>query len=86
MYIQIYKCRQITIKDHNSGISGENANEPSNSFKRFRKSKHSSEILPSNALLLCAPPVFNIYSTLIFSQHIIFLWSTHINSSGCYSN
>lgn len=33
MYIQIYKCRQITIKDHNSGISGENANEPSNSFK-----------------------------------------------------
>lgn len=33
MYIHIYKCRQITIRDHNSGISGENANEPSNSFK-----------------------------------------------------
>lgn len=84
MYIHIYKCRQITIRDHNSGISGENANEPSNSFKRFRKSKHSSEILPSNALLLCAPPVFNIYSTLIFSQHVIFLWSTNVNSSGYY--
>lgn len=84
MYIHIYKCRQITIRDHNSGISGENANEPSNSFKRFRKSKHSSEILPSNALLLCAPPVFNIYSTLIFSQHVVFLWSTNINSSGYY--
>lgn len=84
MYIHIYKCRQITIRDHNSGISGENANEPSNSFKRFRKSKHSSEILPSNALLLCAPPVFNIYSTLIFSQHVIFQWSTNINSSGYY--
>lgn len=81
MYIQIYKCRQITIQDHNSGISGENANEPSNSFKRFRKSKHSSEILPSKALLLWA---LHIYSTLIFSQHVIFLWSTHINSSGCY--
>lgn len=84
MYIHIYKCRQITIRDHNSGISGENANEPSNSFKRLRRSKHSSEILPSNALLLCAPPVFNIYSTLIFSQHVIFLWSTNINSSGYY--
>lgn len=84
MYIHIYKCRRITIRDHNSGISGENANEPSNSFKRLRRSKHSSEILPSNALLLCAPPVFNIYSTLIFSQHVIFLWSTNVNSSGYY--